>query len=139
MKEIIKRQALADTETTTGVTLGPPDVLHEHLRPLIRALVEQLVRAELEDALHAGPYVRCRDGQRRGYRHAARQRMLATSCGTSVITVPRARLFTEEGAATREWQSQLLPRYPEPSMKPSSARTWRAPIRGACGERCNRC
>jgi putative transposase len=111
MKEIIKRQALADTETTTGVTLGPPDVLHEHLRPLIRALVEQLVRAELEDALHAGPYVRCRDGQRRGYRHAARQRMLATSCGTSVITVPRARLFTEEGAATREWQSQLLPRY----------------------------
>jgi putative transposase len=112
MKEIIKPCALADPESTTALTLGGArDALHEHLRPLIRELVEQLVRAELEAVLQAGPYARCPDGMRRGYRHAARERMLTTSCGASAITVPRARLFDAAGAATQEWQSQLLPRY----------------------------
>ena len=46
-----------------GLTLGgATDALHEHLRPLIRELVEQLVRAELEAVLQAGPYARCPDG-----------------------------------------------------------------------------
>jgi putative transposase len=111
--EIIKPRAVATTESTTWCpTLsGVPDALHEHLRPLVRALVEQLVRAELESVLQAGPYARCADGRRRGYRHAARPRTLTTSCGASVITVPRARLFDADGAATQEWQSHLLPRY----------------------------
>jgi transposase-like protein len=111
VKETIKTRVLPNTEST-GLTLGgPAEALHEQLRPLIRELVEQLVRAELEAVLQAGPYARCADGQRRGYRHAARERTLTTSCGPSVITVPRARLFDEAGAATQEWQSQLLPRY----------------------------
>ncbi len=110
MKEIIKPCALSETESPTALTLGR-DALHEHLRPLIRELVEHLVRAELEAVLQAGRYARCPDGTRRGYRHAARERMLTTSCGASAITVPRARLFDAEGAATQEWQSQLLPRY----------------------------
>jgi putative transposase len=113
VKKTIKTRAVLDTESTTAVPMlgGATDALHEHLRPLIRELVEQLVRAELEAVLQAGPSARCPDGTRRGYRHAARDRTLTTSCGASVITVPRARLFDEQGAATQEWQSQLLPRY----------------------------
>ncbi len=113
MKKIIKTRAVSNTESTTAVPMlgGATDALHEHLRPLIRELVEQLVRAELEAVLQAGPFARCPNGTRRGYRHAARDRTLTTSCGASVITVPRARLFDEQGAATQEWQSQLLPRY----------------------------
>jgi putative transposase len=113
VQKIIKTRAVSNRESTTAVPAlgGATDALHEHLRPLIRELVEQLVRAELEAVLQAGPSVRCPDGTRRGYRHAARDRTLTTSCGASVITVPRARLFDAQGAASQEWQSQLLPRY----------------------------
>jgi transposase-like protein len=103
VKEIVKTRAFADSESTTGPTWrGTADALHEHLRPLIRELVEQLVRAELEAVLQAGPYARCANGQRRGYRQGARERTLTTSCPPSVISVPRARLFDEAGAATQE-------------------------------------
>ena len=112
MKKIIKPCVLSTTESTAALMLGgATDALHEHLRPLVRELMEQLVRAELEAVLQAARYARGPDGTRRGYRHAARERTLTTSCGASPITVPRARLFDAEGAATQEWQSQLLPRY----------------------------
>jgi putative transposase len=112
MNEIIKRCAVQGTKSTTDVSMlgGVTDALHEQLRPLIRDLVEQLVRAELAEALQAERYAHVTDGARRGYRHAARERTLTTSCGASVIRVPRARLFDEAGG-TQEWRSQLLPRY----------------------------
>lgn len=87
------------------------DPLHDYLRRVIHALVEQLVEAEVNEALGCRRYERCAAGGRRGYRHATRARTLTTSCGASVIAVPRARLFDESGGTTQEWQSQLLPRY----------------------------
>jgi putative transposase len=87
------------------------DLLHAQLRPLIRELIEQLVRAELETVLGAGRYARESAGQRRGYRHASRERVLTTSVGAMPISVPRARLFAGGGEATQEWHSALLPRY----------------------------
>ena len=144
MKKIIKTRAVSDMELTSAVpTLsGATDALHEHLRPLIRELVEQLVRAELEAVLQAGPYARCPDGIRRGYRHAARDRTLTTSCGPSVISVPRARLFDEAGRRRRNGSRSCCRGITvgrERSMKPSWVPTWRARIRGACDGRCSRC
>src|SRR5262245_53216179 len=86
------------------------DALHAQLRPLIRALIEQLVRAELDGVLGVQRYARG-GGRRRGYRHATRERVLTTSVGATALTVPRARLFAAAGPATHEWHSALLPRY----------------------------
>jgi putative transposase len=61
--------------------------------------------------LQATRYARAEEGARRGYRHASRERVLATSAGPTPVTVPRARLFDAAGAPTQEWQSTVLPRY----------------------------
>ena len=111
MNETSRTTAREETRQMTEGGWSVPDPLHDHLRRVIRQMIEQLVEAELDEALGGRRYARCPTGQRRGYRHAARERTLTTGCGASPITVPRARLFDAPGGATQEWQSQLLPRY----------------------------
>lgn len=111
MQETSRTTAWDEARSATESGWRVPDPLHDQLRQLIRPLIEQLVEAELDQALGGGRYARCATGVRRGYRHAARERTLTTGCGASPITVPRARLFDAQGAATQEWHSQLLPRY----------------------------
>lgn len=104
-----------DETSRNALAVGPEsvdveDALHAQLRPLIRELIEGLVRAELDTVLGVRRYARGAE-QRRGYRHASRERVLTTSGGATAIAVPRARLFETPTGPTREWHSALLPRY----------------------------
>ena len=85
--------------------------LDERLRSWVRGAIETLLQEELKATLQAARYQREADGERRGYRHATRDRMLATSVGPTAVTVPRARLFDATGVPAQEWQSAVLPRY----------------------------
>ena len=95
-------------ETGEARVFGP-DTIERVMRERVRATIEMIVEEELEAALGAAPSARV--GERRGgYRHGTRPRTLTTSLGRATITMPRARLATADGA-TREWQSQTVPRY----------------------------
>lgn len=83
------------------------DPLHEHLRGWVRSAVEALLAAELEAVVQAARYARPADGARAGYRHAGRERVIATSLGPTSVRVPRARLFDAAGAPSVEWQSTM--------------------------------
>lgn len=87
------------------------DPLQAQLRGWIRSAIETLLREELDAVLQATRYARAAEGTRHGYRHASRDRHVSTSVGPTPVTVPRARLFDEDGAPSVEWQSTLLPRY----------------------------
>lgn len=50
-----------------------------------------------------------RSETRRGWRNGTLERTLLTEQGGRPLTVPRARLFTEDGT-TQEWRSRLVPR-----------------------------
>jgi len=91
------------------------DPLESAIRERVRGLIEEVIHAEL-DALLARP----RYGRRpkdnddspavAGYRHGSRTRTLIGTFGKTEITVPRARLETDEGQTT-EWHSSALRTY----------------------------
>ena len=85
-----------------------PDLLSEALREEVQHVIEQVLEEEVTAAIGVGAYQRLQD--RLGYRHGSKKRRLTTGLGTNEIRVPRARLFQAQGR-TKEWQSQLLPRY----------------------------
>ncbi len=85
-----------------------PDLLSEALREEVQHVIEQVLEEEVTAAIGVGAYQRLQD--RLGYRHGSKKRKLTTGLGTNEIRVPRARLFQAKGR-TKEWQSQLLPRY----------------------------
>ena len=87
---------------------APVDPLEALMRERIRATIEALVEEELTIALGATRSARV-GGPRQGYRHGTRPRTLTTSLGPTTMALPRARLQTPTG--TREWRSQLIPRY----------------------------
>lgn len=87
------------------------DPLQARLRDWVRTAIETLLQEELASVLQAARYAREHEGARRGYRHATRERVLATSVGPTAVTVPRARLFDAAGTPTVEWQSAVVPRY----------------------------
>jgi putative transposase len=74
----------------------------------IRVAIEQAVEEELALALGAGPWQR--SDERNGYRNGSRERALTGPSGPVALTLPRATLFADDGG-TREWTSQLVPRY----------------------------
>src|SRR5918993_4469932 len=84
------------------------DPIEAGLRGRIRGLIEELVEQELEAALGRGRYERA--GGAVGHRHGHRRRQLTGSFGPVELSVPRARLRSEEGT-TSEWRSAALPRY----------------------------
>ena len=84
------------------------DPIEAGIRGRIRGLIEELVEQELEAALGRGRYERA--GAPAGHRHGHRTRHLTGSFGPVELTVPRARLLTEDGGS-REWRSAVLPHY----------------------------
>jgi transposase-like protein len=93
---------------SSGFNPFGPDPLSEAIRSRVREFIEQTVEEELEAALGAGRYERLEG--RQGFRHGHEDRTIGTSLGPAAISVPRGRLFGEDGS-TREWSSRTLPRY----------------------------
>ena len=107
MEESTRNRSVVQPAVATPLS----DPLQARLREWVRTAIETLLQEELASVLHAARYARQEEGTRRGYRHAARERVLATSVGPTAVTVPRARLFDAAGTPTVEWQSTVLPRY----------------------------
>ena len=99
-------------ESTSAVVTLPevfgPDLLSEGIRERLRSLIEVLLKAELDAVLEAACHQRT--DHRTGYRNGTKGRTLSTSFGQVELDVPRARLNRADGAS-KEWESQLLPRY----------------------------
>lgn len=98
---------------TQSTTPDPvPQVTSSDLALALRARVREAIEAVLEEELAAalGCLPGERSGQRAGYRHGAQAREILTQHGPTELTIPRGRLFVDDGT-TREWRSGLLPRY----------------------------
>ena len=95
--------------TTTKVDAGRfrQDIL-ERLRGKAREVIEATIQEELAEILGSDRYER--SGVRRGYRNGAQERTVSTGMGPRTLSVPRARVI-EDGGKTREFRSELLPRY----------------------------
>jgi transposase-like protein len=87
------------------------DPIETAIRDRVRGFIEDLVSAELDEALGRRRYERpeTADGIA-GYRHGRRERQLLGSFGPVTIRVPRARLNGTDGTQ-QEWHSAVLPRY----------------------------
>jgi transposase-like protein len=83
------------------------DVLSDVARDHIRQALGRVAQEELTAFLGAGVYARTET--RRGYRNGTKTRTLSTSFGPTELVVPRALVF--DGERSREWQSQIIPRY----------------------------
>jgi putative transposase len=90
------------------------DPIEAVIRDRVRGFIEDLVEAELDDALGRSRYRRAGAANvasgTTGYRHGHRARQLLGSFGPVTISVPRARLNEADGPS-REWRSEALPRY----------------------------
>src|SRR5579863_2073387 len=90
------------------------DPIEGAIRDRVRGFIEELVEAELDEALGRSRYQRPGTadevGRTAGYRHGRRERQLLGSFGPVTISVPRARLSKADGTS-REWRSEALPRY----------------------------
>ncbi len=90
------------------------DPIEVVIRDRVRGFIENLVAAELDDALGRPRYQRAGAANvasgTAGYRHGRRARQLLGSFGAVTISVPRARLNAPDGTS-REWHSEALPRY----------------------------
>ncbi len=70
--------------------------------------VETVLEEELAQALGTGRYERSEE--RRGYRNGHGTRRITTELGPQTLEVPRGRIVEEDGS-TREFQSEVVPRY----------------------------
>src|SRR6516225_1485072 len=90
------------------------DPIEAVIRDRVRGFIEELVEAELDDALGRSRYQRAGSANvasgTAGYRHGRRARQLLGSFGAVTIRVPRARVNEADGMS-REWRSEALPRY----------------------------
>jgi transposase-like protein len=86
--------------------------LGELIHVEVRAAIERAVQEELETAL-GRRYERVGPAERVGYRNGVRTRTLTGPTGPVDLTVPRARLFADDGNA-EEWRS--TPDCPGPSF-----------------------
>ena len=71
--------------------------------------IEVVIDEELDQALGCRAYERSEE--RRGYRNGTETRRVTTAVGTRELRVPRARVRAEETGETKEFRSELLPRY----------------------------
>jgi putative transposase len=101
-------------ESSEFLGTGGFDPIEVIIRDRVRGFIEELVEAELDDALGRSRYQRpgTADMARRpaGYRHGRRERQLLGSFGPVTFSVPRGRLNNADGTH-REWHSEALPRY----------------------------
>jgi putative transposase len=90
------------------------DPIEKGVRERVRGFIEELVEAELEEALSRPRYGRAAPigavNAPCGHRHGHRSRTVMGTFGRVEINVPRARLKASEGNTT-EWRSKTLPAY----------------------------
>ena len=115
--EITPWRRIAETrrqESSGFLGAGWFDPIEVAIRDRVRGFIEELVEAELDEALGRSRYQRRGTaemaGGPAGYRHGRRERQLLGSFGPVTISVPRARLNKADGTS-REWHSEALPRY----------------------------
>lgn len=95
-------------------TTGQADVirLRQDISTLLRRrvleAVQEVLDEELAQALGTGRYERSEE--RRGYRNGHETRRITTEVGPQTLAVPRGRIVEEDGS-TREFQSEVVPRY----------------------------
>ncbi len=82
--------------------------IQQRLRRRVQEAIEVVLEEELAEALGCARYQR--KGERRGYRNGRERRTITTPVGERELTVPRGRIFEQEGSS-REFRSRLLPRY----------------------------
>jgi putative transposase len=82
--------------------------IQELLQRRVLEVVETVLKEELSLALGTGRYER--SGVRCGYRNGGEVRRVTTKEGTRGLVVPRGRVKASDGS-TKEFRSQLLPRY----------------------------
>ena len=106
-----------ETETASYLFDNWFDPIESGIRDRVRGFIEELIRAELDEALARPRYGRrqkCGETSSEagavGHRHGSRKRSLTGSFGQVEITVPRARLQAGDGKTT-EWKSQALRAY----------------------------
>jgi putative transposase len=123
--------AIEDSSLLLGE--GWRDRIEAGVRGRIRGFIEEMLEAELLQALGRERYVRLKTtsgaavarseglgdeeaargvtvAPAKGHRHGNRERELMGTFGTVTIAVPRARLDTADGKTT-EWQNKTLPAY----------------------------
>jgi len=95
------------------------DPIELGVRARVRSFIEDLIEAELEEALSRPRYGRAARTEAgngdvapgpSGHRHGRRSRTLMGTFGRVEIKVPRARLTAADGK-TSEWKSKTLPAY----------------------------
>jgi putative transposase len=89
-------------------------LLHRRVLEAIETVLEE----ELTEALGSGRYERSE--QRRGYRNGHQTRMITTELGARTLQVPRGRVVEGDGS-TREFQSEVVPRYARRTRKVDEA------------------
>jgi transposase-like protein len=95
-------------------TTGEADVirLRQDISTLLRRrvleAVQEVLDEELAQALGTGRYERSEE--RRGYRNGHETRRITSEVGPQTLAVPRGRIVEEDGS-TREFQSEVVPRY----------------------------
>jgi len=101
-------------DTTPARVIAFPRDLTACLRGRIREAIELTFEEELEAALGAAPSQRTEG--RQGHRNGSITRGILTEYGPQHLSIPRARLFAEDGSTT-EWRSKLLDRYARRTKK----------------------
>jgi putative transposase len=85
------------------------EFLEQQLRKRTREWIEVMVNEELDVALGLGRYQR--GVERRGYRKGKRRRSFTTRTGRHELAMPRGEYFDAGPDGTKQWHSQLIPRY----------------------------
>ena len=88
------------------------------LRRRVLEAVESVLEEELAQALGTGRYERSEE--RRGYRNGHETRRITTELGPQTLEVPRGRIGEDDGR-TREFQSEVVPRYARRTRKVDEA------------------
>ena len=96
-----------------GETLDVMGLIRERMRQAIEVTLEE----ELAIALGAAPGERTEG--RLGYRHGTQVRRVVTEAGPKDLAIPRGRILQE--GASREWRSQVLPKYQRRSRRVDEA------------------
>ena len=109
---------MQETSTGPGTMLQFRQDIEAQFRKQIREALEVALREELAAALASARHERT--DRRRGYRNGVTERTITTSDGTRTVSVPRGRVAGSDGS-TREFHSQLLPRYARRSREVDEA------------------
>src|SRR5687768_3956968 len=99
---------MQETSTSPTTILQFRQDIEAQFRRHVREALDVALAEELTAALGSDRHQRT--DRRCGYRNGTVERTITTADGTRTVTVPRGRVVDQD-RATREFHSQLLPRY----------------------------